>query len=81
MYQPTKGTLKKKKDQRMTYLMMFMQYFFSDFLYNSICCGYAFELHRQVDAIQMGTHNKCLYKEVEINYNGYNLKTEDYRIA
>ena len=25
---------------------------------------YSFELH-QVDAIQMGTHNMCLYKEVD----------------
>ena len=31
--------------------------FFSDFLYKGICCGYSFELHRQVDAIQMRTHN------------------------
>ena len=38
---------------------------FSVFLYKSICCCYAFELHRQVDAIQMGTHNMCLYKEFE----------------
>ena len=33
------------------------------------------ELHRQVDAIQMGTHNICLYKEVDKKYTGYNLKT------
>ena len=26
---------------------------FSDFLYKGICCGYSFELHRQVSAIQM----------------------------
>ena len=32
-------------------------------LYKGICCGYSFELHRQVDAIQMGTHNICRYKE------------------
>ena len=52
---------------------------FSDFLYKSICCGYSFELHRQVellvDAIQMGTHNICLYKEVDKKYTGCNLKT------
>ena len=30
-----------------------------------ICCGYSFELHQQVDAVQMGTHNMCLYKEVD----------------
>ena len=28
----------------------------------SICCGYSFELPRQVEAIQTSTHNKCLYK-------------------
>ena len=38
-------------------------YFFSDFLYKGICCGYSFELHRLVDVIQMSTHNICLYKE------------------
>ena len=31
----------------------------SDFLYKGICCGRSFELHRQVDAIQMSTHNIC----------------------
>ena len=30
---------------------------------NGICCGYSFELHRLVDAIQLSTHNICLYKE------------------
>ena len=45
----------------------FFFFFFSDFLYKSICCGYSFELHRQIDAIQMGTHNICLYKEVDKN--------------
>ena len=27
-----------------------------------------------VNAIQMGTHNICLYKEVEKKYSGCNLK-------
>ena len=54
--------------------MMLMQ-FFSDFLYKSICCGYSFEFHGQVDAIQMSTHNICLYKEVDKKYTGCNLKT------
>ena len=72
--------------------MMFMQFifsdflytsiccdmFFSDFLYTSICCGYSFEMHRQVDAIRMGTHNICLYKEVDKKYTGYNLKTMEF---
>ena len=63
------------KDQKKTYLMI-MQ-FFSDFLYEGICCGYSFELHRQVDAIQMSTHNICLYKEVDQKYTGCNLKTTE----
>ena len=47
--------------------------------YESICCGYSFELqlHRQVDAIQIGTHNICLYKEVDKKYAGCNLKTSE----
>ena len=28
-----------------------------------ICYGFSFELHGLVDAIQMSTHNICLYKE------------------
>ena len=34
-------------------------------------------MHRQVDAIQMGTHNICLYEEVDKNYTGCNLKTAE----
>ena len=33
------------------------------FLYKGICCGYPFELHRLVDAIQMSSYNICFYKE------------------
>ena len=46
-------------------------------VYESICCMYSFELHQQVDAIQMGTYNLCLNKEVEKKYTGCNLKTMD----
>ena len=35
----------------------------------------SFELHRQVGAIQIGTHNICFYKEVDKKYTGCNLKT------
>ena len=38
---------------------------FSDFLYKNICCGNSFELPRQVEAIQMSSHNICFYKEVD----------------
>ena len=63
----TKGTLKKiakdlSNNAYVMFCMFFCLFFFSDFLNKSICCGYSFELHRQVDAIQMGTHNICLYK-------------------
>ena len=57
---------------------MIIMRFFSDFLYKGICCEYLFELHRQVDAIQMSTHNICLYKEVKKKYIGCNLKTMEF---
>ena len=53
-------------------------FFFSNFIYKGICCGYSFELHRQVDAIQMSTHNICLYKEVKKKYTGCYLKTTEF---
>ena len=56
---------------------MFCVVFFSDFLSKSICCGYSFELHRQVDAVQMRMHNICFYKEVDKKYTGCNLKTTE----
>ena len=65
-----------KKNQTKTYLMMIMR-FFSDFLHKGIYCGYSFELHRQVYAIQMSTHNICLYKKVDKKYTGCNLKTTE----
>ena len=61
----TKGTLKTRSAKDLTndaYTAFFCACF-PDFLYKSICCGYSFELHQQVDAIQMGTRNICLYKE------------------
>ena len=64
-----------KQDQQRTYLMMYMRYYY--FLYKSIFCGYSFELHRQVDAIQMGTQNICIFKAVDKNYTGCNLKTAE----
>ena len=58
--------------------MIIMRFFFSNFIYKGICCGYSFELHQQVDAIQMSTHNICLYKEVKTKYIGCNLKTTEF---
>ena len=50
--------------------------FFSEYFYKRICCGYSFELYQQVNAIQMGTHNICLYKGDKM-YTGCNLKTTE----
>ena len=68
----TQGTLKKKKKKRSAkdlstdaYATFLLFFFFPDFLFKSICCGYSFELLQQSNAIQMGTHNICLYKEVD----------------
>ena len=74
-----KGTLNKRsaKDLSNDAYAMFLWVCFSEFLYKSICCGYSFELHWQVDAIQMGTHNICFYKEVDKKYTGVNLKTTE----
>ena len=56
------------------FLCFFCFFFLFDFLY-SIYCGYSFELHQQADAIQMSTHNICLYEEVDKKYTGCNKKT------
>ena len=60
----------KKRSAKSLFDDDYVIFFSSDFQYKSICCGYPFELHRQVDAIQMGTHNICLYY-------GCNLKTTE----
>ena len=68
----------KKKDKQRTYLIMLMRAV-SDCLYKSICCWYSFELHLQVDAIQMGTNNiyGFIKKWTKVGYTGCNLKTTE----
>ena len=58
-------------------VFFFFCLFVSGFLYKSIIYGYPHELHRQVDAIQMGSHNIWLYKEVDKKYTGCILKTTE----
>ena len=58
MYPPTINETRLVNDLFNGAYVMF--FFFPDFLFKSICCGYSFELHQQIDAIQMGTHNICL---------------------
>ena len=50
--------------------------FFSDFLYESICCWHSFELPRQVEAIQMSTNNICWYKAINKSTRSVILKTK-----
>ena len=52
------------------YAIFFVLFFLCDFLYKSICCGYPFELDRQVDAIQTGPTTFAFKM-----YTGCNLKT------
>ena len=62
---PYKRTVKKFRSLQITTSVLF-----SLLLYKGICCGYSFELHRQVDAIQMSTHNICLlYKGICCGYS------------
>ena len=67
----TKDTLKNKYQQR-PYLVFMRVFFFLIFFIKTYDVGTHL---KQVDAIQMGTHNICLYKEVDKKYTGYNLKT------
>ena len=52
--------------------MMIMQFFFLIFFIKAYVVG------TQVDAIQMRTHNICLYKKVNKKYTGCNLKTTEF---
>ena len=52
--------------------MMSMQFFLILFIKTYVVDTY---LNQQVDAIQICTHNLCLYKEVDKKYTGCNLKT------
>ena len=78
MYPPTKSKTRSANDLFNHAYAMFCGFFSSDFLSKSICCGYSFELHRQVDAIQMGTHYICLYKEVGKNAQAVIWRLQNY---
>ena len=78
MYLPTTDILlKKKRSEKDLSDDDYAIFFFLIFLYKGICCGYSFELHRQVDAIQMSTNNICLYKEVDKQYTSCNPKSTE----
>ena len=48
------------------YAMFVCVFFFSDFFVKAYVVGT--HLNRQVNAVQMGTHSICLYKEVDKEY-------------
>ena len=67
MYPPIQRVLLKKrsvKELSNDAYAMFLWVCFSEFLY-------------KVDAIQMGIHNICFYKEVDKKYMGCYLKTTE----
>ena len=56
-----------------TIVLYFLFFFILIFSIKAYVVGTHLILHQQVDAIQMGTHNICLYKEVDKKYTGCNL--------
>ena len=62
MYPPTKINRSANDLFNGAYTMFCGFFFFPDFVSQSICCGYSFELHQKVNAVQMGTHSICLLK-------------------
>ena len=70
MYLPTKNTLSKKRSTKDlfddVYAFLFLIVFTKTYAVGT-----------QVDAIQMGTHNICLYKEEDKKYAGSNLNTTE----
>ena len=45
------------------FFFFFFDFFMLFFLCDSLCCGYLFEFHRQVDAIQMDTTTYAFIKK------------------
>ena len=64
---PYKRTVKQFRTLRITASVLFGYFFIG------ICCGYPFELHPLVDAIQMSTHNICFYKENQKKWHKHHL--------
>ena len=61
------GSQRIKLDDKSIYMIFFS----SDTLNKIICCEYSFELHF---LFQKGTHNICLYREIDKKYTVCNLK-------
>ena len=66
---PNKGTLKERLAEDFIRSVLNAAYvmLFSNFLYESICCGYSFELPQKVEAIQMNTHNICYVEAIQFS--------------
>ena len=77
MYPPTISETRSANDLFNGAYAMF--FFFGFFFLIFFLKAYVVDtrLHQQVNAIQMGTHNICLYKEVDKKYKDCNLKTTE----
>ena len=58
--------------------MIIMRFFFLILFIKAYVAGTHLNCIDKVDAIQMSTHNICLYKEVKKKYTGCNLKTTEF---
>ena len=61
--------------------MMIMQFFFLIFFIKAYVVGTHLNCMTRVDAIQMRTHNICLYKKVNKKYTGCNKTTDFHECA
>ena len=77
MYPPTKSKTRSANDLFNGAYTMFcvVVFFLLIFFLKTYVVGT--HLNCSNDAIQIGTHNICLYKEVDKKYTGCNLKTTE----
>ena len=64
--------------QAVPYFSGYGQCTFCLLLYKGICCGYPFELHQLVDAIQMSTHSICFSQESQKKNKTKTTKTHTH---
>ena len=80
MYPHTKSKTRSANDLFSgAYAMFCARFFFLIFFLKAYVVGTHLNCIDKFDAIQMSTHNICLYKEVDKKYTGCNLKTTELR--
>ena len=73
MYPPTISETRSANDLFNGAYAVFFFFFFFFLIFFLKAYVVDTQLHRQVNAIQMGTHNICLYKEVDKKYTDYRI--------